>query len=106
MLLETTDYYLAFDHQRLVGFLAVSHVMDQMEVTNIAVLPDYQGKGVATSLLSKILNFSGTIFLEVRESNKVAQGLYDKLGFEPYHRRKNYYHNPSEDAILMRKENV
>jgi ribosomal-protein-alanine N-acetyltransferase len=106
MLLETSTYYFAFnDEDELVGFLATSHVMDVLDINNIAVLPDYQGQGIAKALLAKLDRFDGMLMLEVRESNTAARNLYETLGFEVYHRRKDYYPNPREDAIMMRKDN-
>jgi ribosomal-protein-alanine N-acetyltransferase len=106
MLLDTSHYYFAFDDEgALVGFLATSQVMDELEINNIAVLPHFQGQGSAKALLAKVMRFDGTLLLEVRESNAGARHLYEKLGFEVYHRRKDYYRNPMEDALLMRKDN-
>ncbi|GFH40673.1 ribosomal protein S18-alanine N-acetyltransferase [Pseudolactococcus insecticola] len=107
MLLETTAYYLAFSDSdgKLVGFLATSTVMDETEITNIAVLTGFQGQGIASRLMQQLATSDGTIFLEVRASNLAAQKLYEKCGFVAYYQRKDYYQNPSEDAILMRREN-
>lgn len=101
--LETSEYFLARNDDELLGFLALSRIMDEVEITNIAVRRDCQGQGIATRLLTALSNFTGTIFLEVRESNFLAQKLYEKLGFVRYHFRANYYTEPIENAILMRK---
>ena len=101
--LESSQYFLAQQAEKIVGFMAISEVMDQMELTNIAVMRDFQGQKIASRLLTELSNFVGTIFLEVRASNFPAQRLYQKNGFEPYHTRRNYYNHPIEDAILMRK---
>ena len=71
--------------------------MGDMEITNLAVKPEFQSKKIASALMEQIKDFSGTIFLEVREN------LYQKYNFEKFHTRKNYYSHPTEDAILMRK---
>jgi ribosomal-protein-alanine N-acetyltransferase len=106
MLRENTVYYLAFsENQEIVGFLAISIVMAEVELTNLAVRPDFQGQGVASSLLKRLSEFEADIFLEVRASNLSAQKLYKKFGFEAYHERKAYYQTPKENAILMKREN-
>ena len=97
-------YFLAESADKIIGLLAISTVMDEIEITNIAILPDFQGQGIASRLLTELSAFEGVIFLEVRASNIAAQKLYAKFGFETYHTRKNYYENPREDALLMRKE--
>lgn len=107
---ENTAYYLARvagvandDTENYVGFLSVSTVMDEMEIVNIAVKPDFQSQGMASRLMAQIDDFEGEVFLEVRQSNLSAQKLYEKFGFQPYHKRKNYYQHPTEDAILMKR---
>ncbi len=101
--LKTDTYFLAEVDGELVGFLSLQVIMDDMEITNLAVKPEFQSQKIASSLMNQIMNFSGTFFLEVRESNLPAQNLYKKYNFEQFHTRKNYYSHPTEDAILMRK---
>ncbi|GFH42007.1 ribosomal-protein-alanine acetyltransferase [Lactococcus hodotermopsidis] len=103
MLKEETTYFLAFSDEKMVGFLALSQIMDETEITNIAVKQAYQGRGIASLLLSQLAEFDGKIFLEVRKSNLSAQKLYKKFGFQVYHIRKNYYQNPPENAVLMKR---
>jgi len=92
------------------GFIVYSSVLDEGEILNIAVHPDYQGQGVARALLEtalKDLRLNGVARcqLEVRVSNKAARSLYESLGFELDGVRKNYY--PAdigrEDALLLSK---
>lgn len=105
MLREDTTYYLAFsEEQELLGFLATSTVMDEIEITNLAVAQAYQGQGIARLLLQQLAECDGKIFLEVRQSNVAAQKLYQQFGFETYYERQDYYQNPTEDAILMKRE--
>lgn len=103
LLTESSQYFLVEEDKQLIGFLAVQEMMSEIEITNLAVHPEFQGQKIATQLLEKLSDFSGTLFLEVRESNQPAIQLYEKFGFEVYHQRKNYYSQPKEDAILMRK---
>ncbi|MDR0299508.1 MAG: ribosomal protein S18-alanine N-acetyltransferase [Streptococcaceae bacterium] len=98
-------YFLAYDDKNLlIGFMATQAIIDEMEITNIAVLPNYRRQGVAQSLFNQVSEFCGTLFLEVREGNKAAQKLYEKFGFVEFNRRKHYYTNPMEDALLFKKE--
>jgi ribosomal-protein-alanine N-acetyltransferase len=74
---------------------------------NLVVAPDFRRKGLATGLFAALLTRaretnSESIFLEVRESNQAALALYARLGFVESGRRKLYYANPHEDAVLYR----
>ena len=90
----------------IVGYAALSGVLDEGSLDNIAVAPEHRRRGVADALLSALeamgrekgLSF---ITLEVRASNGAAIALYEKHGFAPVGRRTNYYEKPREDAILM-----
>ncbi|MDW8742349.1 ribosomal protein S18-alanine N-acetyltransferase [Streptococcus suis] len=99
-----TTYYLAYDGQDVVGFLAVQTVLDEMEILQIAVKTHSQGRGVASQLMAAVKDWEGDIFLEVRESNAPAQTLYRRQHFTKIGKRKNYYHNPIEDAVVMKRE--
>ena len=76
---------------------------------NIAVHPDYRRKGIAQALVNALVDTlksqgSRCLTLEVRASNEPAQKLYEKLGFSLIGKRPKYYHNPKEDAYILRKE--
>ena len=94
---------LAEDENRLVGFLVWQETDFEAEVLQIAVLPSYQGRKIATALFD-FLPTDKEIFLEVRESNRPALLFYKKEKFEEIARRKAYYHAPVEDAIVMKRE--
>ena len=92
----------------VAGYAMYAFVCDEGELLNIAVDPEFRGLGLGSILLSKVIESgkeSGaeTIFLEVRESNISAIGLYTRENFEIYGKRKNYYTSPREDAVLMKK---
>lgn len=92
----------------VVAFLVASHHAPEWELENIVVAPESRGKGIATQLMRALLvraqnTNSESVFLEVRESNSAARSLYEKLGFQQTGRRKSYYANPIEDAILYSK---
>lgn len=91
----------------LLGYAVASLAADEGEILRIAVLPEHRGGGIGRALLSAVtenLRTKGvaSVFLEVRESNHPARSLYLSAGFEECGRRKNYYRDPSEDAVLMR----
>jgi len=91
---------------RVAGFLVGRIALDEFEVLNLAVGLDFRRRGVATSLVSGVLeNVKSTgarkTYLEVRASNLGAIALYRQLRFEDCGRRLNYYHDPQEDAVLL-----
>ena len=92
-----------------VGYLVAWYVLDEGEVANIAVAPSARGTGVGARLLDAALAEGrrrgvGHMFLEVRESNAVARRLYASRGFLELGRRKRYYREPVEDALVLRCE--
>ncbi|HEM2803795.1 TPA: ribosomal protein S18-alanine N-acetyltransferase [Streptococcus suis] len=101
---QDEDYYLAYKGQELVGFLAVQTVLDEMEILQIAVKADFQRMGIASQLMAAVMDWEGDIFLEVRESNSAAQALYTRQHFTKIGKRKDYYRNPVEDAVIMKRE--
>ena len=91
---------------RVDGFIICWVILSDMHLLNLAVLPEYRRKGLAGVLLEDALaDFAqlggGHISLEVRPSNRAAQGLYNSFGFEVVGRRKQYYRKDNEDAIIM-----
>ena len=94
---------LAADENQLVGFLVWQETDFEAEVLQIAVLPSYQGQGIASALFAK-LPADKEIFLEVRKSNQRAQAFYKKEKMAIIAERKAYYHDPVEDAIIMKRE--
>ena len=92
---------------RTLGFLIGREINPEWELENIVVAPATRRKGLATRLLTALLDRaretnSERVFLEVRESNQAARAFYARLGFEQSGRRKLYYTNPPEDAVLYR----
>jgi ribosomal-protein-alanine N-acetyltransferase len=92
---------------RVLGFLIANQIGPEWELENIVVSSASRRKGLATKLLTALLirareTNSEQVFLEVRESNQPARALYVRLGFEEGGRRKFYYANPQEDAVLYR----
>lgn len=93
----------------IVAFAICQTVLDEATLFNIAVYPQFQGKGYGKTLLNGLverLRTQGvlTLWLEVRESNQTAQHLYNAVGFNEVTVRKNYYPTPDggrENAVIM-----
>ena len=96
-------YVFAYSGEELVGFLAMQENLYELEVVQIAVRKEWQGRGIAGQLLETV-TWEKEVFLEVREGNTPARTLYQKQGFKEIGCRKGYYHAPTEDAIMMKRE--
>ncbi|WP_088106089.1 ribosomal protein S18-alanine N-acetyltransferase [Halalkalibacter urbisdiaboli] len=100
-------HYLAYEYnEKVIGYCGLWVVMDEAQVTNIAIHSDYRGQKRGEELLAYAKAFVSLmgvkrLSLEVRVSNYVAQGLYRKLGFQEGGIRKNYYADNLEDALVM-----
>ena len=103
------SYWLvAVENGEVVGYIGSQSVLGESDMMNVAVHPDHRRKGVAEALvlaLAKDLKERDNVCLtlEVRVSNEPAIALYEKLGFTQVGRRPNYYRNPREDALILRK---
>ena len=96
----------ARDDGSLVGYIGMKAVLDEADITNVAVDPDRRRQGIGKMLLRELLAKAGElgirrIFLEVRVSNTAARALYEQAGFRTVDARKNYYEKPKEDAYIM-----
>lgn len=98
------------DQNKIVGFAIVSNVMDEAEILSMAITPVYQNNGLGQIFLDFILKklqkrHIENIYLEVRASNKIAQSIYHKKGFEQIDLRKGYYKiansHEREDALVL-----
>lgn len=94
------------ERQRLLGFVAARVGADEVHINNIGVRQEVRRAGLGslllrTALLRSSLYGAARAVLEVRASNHVAQALYRRHGFDVAGRRKNYYKNPTEDALVM-----
>lgn len=93
----------------VTGYVGSQTVLDASDMMNIAVDPAFRRMGVAQELVDALVaelkaRGSESLTLEVRSSNAPAKALYEKLGFIQVGLRKNYYRNPREDALILRKE--
>lgn len=91
---------------KIVGMIVAWFLVDEAHIATIATHPDHRRQGIAKELLTYALRYMSkegavTSFLEVRESNTPAQEMYRTFGYEAVGRRKRYYKDTDEDAILM-----
>ncbi len=104
------SYWLvAMDGEALVGYIGSQSVCGEADMMNVAVAPAYRRQGIAEGLIEALVaglreRQVTSLSLEVRASNGPAIALYGKLGFAQVGRRPNYYRNPREDALILRKE--
>lgn len=100
-----SEIYIALVDGTAAGYANIYTVLDEMDIVRVAVLPEYRRQGIAAEILKTVLaEKQGTVYLDVRESNYPAISLYKSLGFVDTGVRKNYYTNPTENAILMMRE--
>lgn len=102
----TRRYTVAVEDNRVVGYLGVMFVIDELHVNTLGTLPGHEGRGVASSLMDEAwvdarLRGVTRATLEVAVSNTRAQQLYYRYGFRPVGVRKNYYERSHEDALVL-----
>tara|TARA_Y100001968_G_scaffold298171_1_gene307874 strand:- start:24 stop:479 length:456 start_codon:yes stop_codon:yes gene_type:complete len=95
------------DSKKLLGLCSAWLVIDELQITSLAVLPKYQRKGLGKFLLSEIITFSKSfqtnqIHLEVKETNEQAKAFYQSMGFKIKGKRPNFYKDGS-DALILNK---
>lgn len=105
---ENSVFLMAFEGDLPIGYVGLSAVFDEGYMGNLAVIEAYRRKGVGKALMQKLLSQCEKLdltfaTLEVRASNTPAVSLYQSLGFIEAGRRKNYYKEPLEDALLLTK---
>ncbi len=101
-----SELFTARREEELAGYLALRCVLDEGEITNVAVNPAFRRLGCGKLLLEQAFTVAkrrelSTLMLEVRKSNAPAIALYQSFGFVKVGERRNYYHDPLEDALLM-----
>ena len=99
-------YLVAEQDGKTAGYVGCQTVLDEGYITNVAVSPDFRRQGIARALIAELTAKAGEnklafVTLEVRESNAPAIALYTGAGFTPVGKRKNFYSNPTENAVLM-----
>ena len=102
-------WVVAMEGDNLAGYVGSQSVMGESDMMNVAVDPGFRRRGIAQALIEKLIvelsaRDNHSLTLEVRAGNAPAIALYQKLGFTQAGRRPNYYRNPKEDALILRKE--
>lgn len=102
-------WIVAMDGDTVAGYVGSQSVLGEADMMNLAVLPEYRRQGIGGMLVAELIRQlqAGNVrclTLEVRASNQGAIALYQNLGFQQVGRRTNYYTNPKEDALILRKE--
>lgn len=95
------------EKEGILGYCVFRIIAGEGELLRIAVLPEFQGRGLSKKLMDQMVEYSRkrkaeTMFLEVRESNEKARNLYRSYGFSEEGIRKDYYRNPVENAVIMK----
>ena len=103
-----TLFLVALDREEVAGYLGCYCVAGEGEITNVAVKSSYRRQGIGGKLLETLYEEAKALqtyefFLEVRESNEAAIGLYSRQGFVKEGVRKNFYEKPVENAVIMWK---
>ncbi|NMA67515.1 MAG: ribosomal protein S18-alanine N-acetyltransferase [Clostridiaceae bacterium] len=99
-------YFVAEEQGKVCGYIGMWKIIDEGHITNLAVHPEFRGKGYGKRLMKSLISYSKkngitAITLEVRVSNLVAISLYEGFGFTKAGLRKHYYANNNEDALIM-----
>ncbi len=108
---ENTCYLLVLWNEKIIGYAGAWLVAEEAQITNVAIHPDYRNKGAATRLMARMIEEvksrgASAMTLEVRPSNSAALALYKKFGLKSVGRRKGYYQDNGEDAIIMWNTNL
>ncbi|AOY75731.1 ribosomal protein S18-alanine N-acetyltransferase [Clostridium formicaceticum] len=102
-------YRVATWENQVVGYGGMWFIVDEGHITNIAIHPNFQGRGIGEAIVRALMEEANIkriyrMTLEVRKSNLIAQNLYKKLGFISCGIRPGYYSDNGEDALIMWKE--
>ncbi len=105
---KNTCYLTALQDGRVAGYCGMLQVMEEADITNVAVDASFRGRGIGFAMLQELMRIGKehgveAFTLEVRQSNLTAISLYGRLGFENCGIRKNFYEKPTEHAVIMWK---
>ncbi len=108
---EHAVYITASVNDEIVGYGGMWKIIDEAHITNIAIHPAYRRMHIGSAIVEKLHHIASNyninnFTLEVRASNVIAQKLYQKYGYKIAGRRKRYYADNHEDALIMWKENT
>ena len=106
---ELSLWLVAGEDGVVLGYVGSQSVPPDCDILNLAVAPGARRRHIGRQLLQALLDALHRrgierVFLEVRPTNAPARALYAAFGFEEVGRRKGYYVNPVEDALILRKE--
>lgn len=105
---DSARFFVFKKNGEIAGYMGMHIVLDECYIANVAVLPSHRRQGIGEKLVSNGINVAKNegcafITLEVRLSNASAVALYEKSGFEKVGERKNFYSDPTENALIMTK---
>lgn len=108
---SASAYFTLTENESVIGYAGYWLILEEAHITTIGVTPRQQGRGLGEFLLLHLIEHAKRaeakwITLEVRASNQVAQNLYQKYGFTSLGRRRAYYQDNREDALVMWTENI
>ena len=103
---ERAFYLLVLEDERIIGYAGTWIILDEAQITNVAIAPEYRGQGIGSQLMTELIRQvkargATAMTLEVRPSNAPAIALYTSFGFRDTGRRPGYYQDNGEDAIIM-----
>ena len=103
---ERAFYLLVLEDERIIGYAGTWIILDEAQITNVAIVPEYRGQGIGSQLMKELIcqvkaRGATAMTLEVRPSNAPAIALYTSFGFRDTGRRPGYYQDNGEDAIIM-----
>ena len=105
---ENFRYFVAEEDGEILGYCGFLYVLDEAEIPNVCVKTSARKQGVGKKMMTVLIEEAAkleleVLYLEVRESNVAARHLYETLGFTINGIRKNFYEQPTENAVLMSK---
>ena len=105
---ENTMFFVVEEKEKILAYCSMQTVLDEGDILNVAVRSDRQKEGIGYFLVDSMLKMAEMIgihivHLEVREGNGTARRLYERLGFKEDGLRRDYYTDPTENAVLMTK---
>lgn len=111
LLKENSMFLVVEEKGRILGYCGLLMVLDEGDITNVAVRRDRQKEGIGGFLMESLIRLAcergiSVIHLEVRAGNQSAVRLYERCGFIQDGLRKGYYTEPLEDAVLMSRRNL
>ncbi len=108
---SASEFIVMLADDKVIGYGGFWRVLDEAHITNVAILPELQRRGLGSRVLGRLLEIAREkgarrATLEVRESNAAGIGLYRKFGFEPVAIKTKYYTKTNEDALIMWKDGL